>query len=110
MVLHVLETGNLPFACEAGTRLIEMNEYGKLFPCEVLESLKPAEFTDTWMGDVREYDYNVPLAMNSEKAQKIRRFIKNRGCACTFECGISATLAFKPVNYLRAVTGRGFHG
>lgn len=106
VIVEVQRTGNLPFACQAGERLIEMNEYGKLFPCEILETLikekqvafEP-DFDDAWMGDVREFDYDVSKVLNSSKAKKIRRFIQDKGCACTYECALGASIAFEPTNY-----------
>jgi len=108
VVLEVRATGRLPFACQAGTRLVEMNEYGKLFPCEVLESLiqdkttlKPPDFDSIWMGDARDFHYDIPKALKSENAKRVRRFIQQGGCACTFECALGASLAFEPRNYFR---------
>jgi len=108
VVLQVQTTGQLPFACEAGTRLIEMNEYGKLFPCEILESLmkekktlKVPDFDDVWMGDVRDYDCDVVQALRSQKARQVRQFIQGGGCACTFECALGASIAFEPANYFK---------
>ena len=110
VIVEVQTTGNLPFACQAGERLIEMNEYGKLFPCEILETLMKEkqvafepDFNDVWMGDVREFDYDVSKVLNSAKAKKIRNFIQNKGCACTYECALGASIAFEPKNYAGVV-------
>lgn len=110
VIVEVQQTGNLPFACQAGERLIEMNEYGKLFPCEILETLMKEkqvafepDFSDAWMGDVREFDYDVKKVLNSTKAKKIRNFIQNKGCACTYECALGASIAFEPKNYAGVV-------
>jgi len=108
VIVVVQEKGDMPLACTAGERLIEMNEYGKLFPCEILNSLirekkvfREPGFEESWMGDVRDYDYDVIKTMNSEQAKKVRDFIQNKGCACTFECAIGASIAFEPSNIWR---------
>lgn len=109
-IVEVQKTDVMPFPCQAGESFIELNEYGKLFPCEILQTLitekkaRPKEFSDTWMGDVREYDYDVVKALNSEKSKAIRKFIQNKGCACTFECAIGSSLAFHPKNWGRFLT------
>ena len=110
VIVEVQKTGSLPFACQAGERLIEMNEYGKLFPCEILDTLikekqvsfEP-DFDDTWLGDVRDFDYDVPKALNSPEAKKVRKFIQDKGCACTYECALGASIAFEPKNYATIV-------
>lgn len=106
-ILEVQKKDLMPFVCQAGESFIELNEYGNLFPCELLQPLmtegkaRPKEFTDTWMGDVRQFDYDVPKALNSPKALAIRKFIQNKGCACTFECAIGSSIAFHPKNWNR---------
>ena len=109
-ILEVQKKDAMPFPCQAGESFIELNEYGNLFPCEILETLikegnaRPREFQDPWIGDVRQFDYSVPRALNSPKALAIRKFIQNKGCACTFECAIGSSLAFHPNNWHRLVT------
>lgn len=111
-ILEVQKKDVMPFVCQAGESFIELNEYGNLFPCEILQSLmtdgkaRPKEFSDTWMGDVRQYEYDVPKALNSQKALSIRKFIQNKGCACTFECAIGSSIAFHPSNWSRFLTSK----
>jgi hypothetical protein len=106
-ILEVQKKDVMPFTCQAGESFIELNEYGNLFPCEILQTLindgkaRPKEFSDTWMGDVRQFGYDVPKALNSPKALAIRKFIQNKGCACTFECAIGSSIAFHPTNWNR---------
>ncbi|MBI4178483.1 radical SAM protein [bacterium] len=109
-IIETQKMDRMPVTCQAGESFIELNEYGNLFPCEILQTLmnegkaRPTEFTDTWMGDVREFDYDVPKALNSQKSLAIRKFIQNKGCSCTFECAIGSTLAFHPSNWGRLIT------
>lgn len=109
-IIEIQKKDVMPFPCQAGESFIELNEYGNLFPCEILQTLmnegkaRPKDFKDTWMGDVRDYDYNVPKALSSPKALAIRTFIQNKGCACTFECAIGSSLAFHPENWKRLMT------
>ncbi len=109
-IIEIQKKDVMPFPCQAGESFIELNEYGNLFPCEILQTLindgkaRPKEFKDTWMGDLHEFDYDVPRALNSPKARAIRNFIQNKGCACTFECAIGSSLAFHPENWNRLLT------
>ncbi len=109
-IVEIQKKDVMPFPCQAGESFIELNEYGNLFPCEILSTLmqegkaRPKDFADTWMGDIRQYDYDVPRALSSEKSRAIRSFIQNKGCACTFECAIGSSLAFHPENWRRFLT------
>ncbi|OGH59190.1 MAG: hypothetical protein A3G34_02590 [Candidatus Lindowbacteria bacterium RIFCSPLOWO2_12_FULL_62_27] len=110
VILDVQKKEVMPFPCQAGESFIELNEYGNLFPCEILETLikdgkaRPKDFDDMWLGDVRAFDYDVPKALSSPKALAIRKFIQNKGCACTFECAIGSSIAFHPSNWRRLLT------
>lgn len=112
-IKYVQRTGRMPFICEAGTRLIEINEYGELFPCEVLDSLirdgqtlKPASFQQAWMGNVRDHDYDLRKVLATPQARAVTDFIRTGGCACTFECAIGASFVFKPTNVVRFALDR----
>lgn len=112
-IKYVQRVGRMPFVCEAGTRLIEINEYGELFPCEVLDSqirdgqtLAPAPFKEAWMGNVRDHDYDLRKVLAMPQARAVAEFIRGGGCACTFECAIGASFVFKPSNILRFALNR----
>ena len=108
VIIKIQREGKMPFVCQAGGRLIEMNEYGELFPCETLDTLikdnntshKP-EFKKSWMGNVRDHNYSINQVINTGQARRVTSFIQNEGCACTFECAIGASLVFKPQNMFR---------
>jgi MoaA/NifB/PqqE/SkfB family radical SAM enzyme len=107
-IMEIQRKKKMPFVCQAGASLIEMNEYGELFPCETLdtlikdeETLRKPDFKESWMGNVREHDYDIKKVMDTAQARRVNSFIKNEGCACTFECAIGASLVFKPTNALK---------
>ena len=108
VILEVQKTGRMPFICQAGTKLIELNEYGELFPCEVLDTLIDnnetrlnPDFADSKMGNVRDHNYDIAKALDTDKAKRVKSFIERDGCACTFECAIGASLVFQPTNNVR---------
>jgi MoaA/NifB/PqqE/SkfB family radical SAM enzyme len=107
-IMEIQRKKKMPFVCQAGTSLIEMNEYGELFPCETLdtlikdkETLRQPEFKESWMGNVRDHNYDIKQVMKSAPARRVNSFIQNEGCACTFECAIGASLVFKPTNIFK---------
>lgn len=106
VVVYTQHHGDLPFVCTAGERFIELSEYGDVFPCEVLDTLikngqaHPRGAFDTCtMGNVRDHGYDIRRVMDHECGMKVRQFIQGKGCACTFECAIAATIAFEPSNF-----------
>lgn len=108
VIMEIQQKKKMPFICRAGTSLIEMNEYGELFPCETLdtlikdgETLRQANFEKSLMGNVRDHNYDINQVMKTTKANRVTSFIQNEGCACTFECAIGASLVFKPTNIFK---------
>jgi hypothetical protein len=104
-IMMIQKRNRMPFTCQAGTRLVEMNEYGELFPCETLDTLikegdvlQTPSFKDSWMGNVRDHEYDFRRVLRTRKARSVNKFIQNDGCACTFECAIGASLVFRPTN------------
>ncbi len=92
--------------CLAGVKLLILNEHGMLTPCELLEPLRLTDklnhsFGDDFIfGNLRDYDYNLDAILNTPKAIEIVRFIKNKGCWCSFECAMISNFVVNPYNYL----------
>lgn len=107
-IVYFQRTGDLPFVCQAGERLIEMSEYGEVFPCELLDTLikeghanPQGAFKASAFGNVRDFDYDLGKLMNSAQARRVRDFIQAKGCACSFECALGASIVFEPKNLHR---------
>lgn len=100
-----LNTNRLPYSCQAGKSLIEIDELGNVFPCETIEPfLKSSSQTNSkFFGNIRKYNGNVHKLLQSDGAKKLLQFIRNKHCACSFECGISASLTFHPVILLNTI-------
>jgi MoaA/NifB/PqqE/SkfB family radical SAM enzyme len=92
IIYEQLKTGNLDVACLAGRRLIVITPHGEVYPCEELHQA---------MGNLRECGYQISAVLKSPKARAIKVFIRERGCACTFECALHASLIFNPRHYPR---------
>jgi MoaA/NifB/PqqE/SkfB family radical SAM enzyme len=94
IVLRCLEDKQMPINCTAGKKLIVIGETGKVFACEML---------GREMGDLRRSGYNLNTILHSPTADKLRTFIRNKGCYCTWECAILNSLVFEPSTYLRTI-------
>lgn len=90
IVYEQLETGRLNIPCLAGQRLIVITPDGEVYPCEGLNRS---------MGNLREWDYRIEPILASKKAKEIQKFIRDKGCSCTWECAIHASLVFNPKHY-----------
>lgn len=81
--------------CVAGRKMIVIGETGDVFPCEVLENSK--------IGNVRDYNYNIPNLLKSEKSRKQYQWIVDSKCKCSFECALAANVTWTPKMYPRLI-------
>jgi MoaA/NifB/PqqE/SkfB family radical SAM enzyme len=71
----ILETHKQIIPCYAGNSSIHVNFNGAVWPCSVLGY-------DYEMGNIRDYDYNLPKLLTSRKATEIRKHVQDQNCAC----------------------------
>jgi MoaA/NifB/PqqE/SkfB family radical SAM enzyme len=83
-----------PWTCVAGEKMITLTEKGELIPCEMLSQIDPAR--DSGLGNVRAHGYDVPAMLAADKARKVRNFIVESHCACSYECAALCNTAFSP--------------
>lgn len=72
---RVLEEQKQIIPCYAGVSNVHINYDGGVWPCCVLGYEKE-------MGNLREYGYDFQELWHSEKAIEIRKYIKEKNCAC----------------------------
>jgi MoaA/NifB/PqqE/SkfB family radical SAM enzyme len=87
--------------CVAGGKLVVIRADGTVDPCEILETLvppgkRPEGLKDFSFGGLRENEYRIDNIQYSEKAGRVRRFIWETKCHCTFECALFASVIFGP--------------
>ena len=70
--------------CTAGNLSYVIMEDGKVKPCEIL---------DDSIGNVN-YDENLKEIFTSNKSKKLRKWIKDTECKCTYECAMSTNALF----------------
>jgi MoaA/NifB/PqqE/SkfB family radical SAM enzyme len=61
--------------CYAGISNLHLNYDGEVWPCCVLGYSKP-------LGNLRDSDYDVRRILRSDRAREVRKYIKDRNCAC----------------------------
>jgi MoaA/NifB/PqqE/SkfB family radical SAM enzyme len=72
---RIVTEGRQVIPCYAGVTNVHLTPHGQIWPCCVLGYAKP-------LGDLRAADYDFPTVWRGKQAKEVRRFIKDRGCAC----------------------------
>lgn len=78
--------------CYSGKIRGVITENGDVYPCETFMYYKK----DFNFGNLRNFNYDIKAIWKSKKAEKIRKFIKNRKCFCTHECDLTTNILFNP--------------
>jgi MoaA/NifB/PqqE/SkfB family radical SAM enzyme len=81
--------------CYGGELIGIVSEVGEVYLCETL---------DRSMGNLREFDCDFARLWASKKAAEARRYQKQLGCQCTYECAMSVNTLFNPRRALRIAT------
>ena len=71
----ILETHTQVIPCYAGVSNVHINYDGGVWPCCVLGY-------DQQMGNLRDFNYNFQKLWYSPKANRVRKYIKEKNCAC----------------------------
>jgi len=67
--------------CHAGGLFGIIKANGDIFPCEILEDKK--------IGNLRDNDYDFMKMWQSTNTKKVKKFIKDTKCNCSYECALS---------------------
>ena len=78
LALRTYEKGVRTYPCYGGTLMGVIGEAGDVYPCEMLE--------EYCLGNLRDCGYDLSSIWRSPAAEKCRAMIRNRQCACTYEC------------------------
>jgi radical SAM protein with 4Fe4S-binding SPASM domain len=78
--------------CYAGRLIGVVYSNGEVYPCELLD--KP-------LGNLRDYDMNLPELWASSQTREITDWIWSSKCHCTHECFMTVNVLFNPTYYPR---------
>ena len=90
VLMKTLDTDDMVLPCHAGRKMLVINEYGEVFPCEPLHRS---------MGNLRDFGYDVEALRATPEAQELVRFIWDTRCHCTWECAVHTNIVFNPATY-----------
>lgn len=87
MIVDIAKNKRFILPCFAGTLSGVIYGNGDVYPCELL---------DKKMGNLRDNGYDFKKIWLSERAEKVRKLIKDKKCFCTHECFFNANILFNP--------------
>lgn len=76
--------------CVAGRKLIVISETGDVQPCEILGRS---------MGKLRDFDFDLQRLMTDSENEKLRHWIVDSKCKCSFECALAANVVWNASTY-----------
>jgi len=91
----ILATKRQVLPCYAGISNAHLNPYGDLWPCCVLGYAKP-------LGNLRDADYDFRTVWHSKQANRVRSFIRTKGCACPLANQSYSNILMNPLAAARA--------
>jgi MoaA/NifB/PqqE/SkfB family radical SAM enzyme len=86
-------------SCLAGKRLAVVLADGEVLPCEMLRDARAGDataFGGFALGRLDQHGGDLRTVMASQQAERVRRYIADTDCRCSFECAIFATMAYRP--------------
>ena len=80
-------------ACQSPDRNLVLTPYGDIGFCELRE----------WIGNLRDFDYNIKRLLGSGKAQTLRKSIFNKECYCFHPCYQTVNILFSKKELFKAM-------
>jgi radical SAM protein with 4Fe4S-binding SPASM domain len=87
LTIKVVKEGRFQIPCYAGNLTGVIRSNGDLYACELLNDQ---------IGNLRQHNYDVRELWESERAERIRKQIRETQCFCTHECFITNNILFNP--------------
>ena len=76
--------------CVAGRKMVVISETGEVRACELL---------DRSMGNLRDYDFDLPRLLARHENDEFRTWIVDTKCKCSFECALAANVTWNASMY-----------
>ena len=92
--LSFLQRDGSYIPCRAGKKMLVISETGSVRPCETLKAALPN--VDDDMGNLRDFAFDINRLTSAIRAKSLIKIIKEKKCACTFECANMCSVIFNP--------------
>lgn len=83
--------------CQAGRRMVVLDDEGAVQPCELLDyMIKEGTTTVSTadLGNIRDFDYDIRKLLATDTARRIAKEIVETKCHCTFECATAVNTIY----------------
>ncbi len=99
LLIKVITEDRFVTPCQAGRRMLVIDDQGSVEPCEILRELireKKSGLTTSDLGNLRDYDYDVRKILATDHSKSVLRHIVEKNCYCTYECAMAANVLYTP--------------
>ncbi len=96
LVVKIVRENKQVIPCYAGLSNVHISPYGQVWPCCILGYRKP-------MGDLRKVSYDFNKIWYSPKASKVRKFIKDKKCACPLANQAYSNIICDPLSMFKVI-------
>lgn len=105
-VMRTIEEDRYLLPCQAGRRMVVVDDEGRVLPCEILgEKIRQgaSRLDSPVLGNLREFDYDIRKVLAGDRAQRAVKDIVTSKCYCTFECAWAVNVIYTPAAWPRIV-------
>ena len=96
VAIEILKQRRQVTPCYGGLSNIHLNYNGDIWPCCVLGAEKN-------LGNVRQWDYDVPKLLSSDGAKRSKKYIADKNCACPLANQWLTNVLLTPQHMLRTL-------
>jgi MoaA/NifB/PqqE/SkfB family radical SAM enzyme len=96
LAIKIMQRNQQVIPCYAGISNAHMTPYGDIWACCTLGYERP-------MGNLRDFDYDFHRLWHSPQARAVRRFIRDRRCACPLANQTYSNILMHPPSLVRVV-------
>jgi len=96
-VARAAMTNDYIMPCQAGRRMVVLDDQGDVQPCEMLDFMikeGTAQVSTASLGNLRDFDYSIRKMLATPLAKKVAKEIVDTKCRCTFECAMAVNTIY----------------
>ena len=105
-VIESVSTNDYIMPCQAGRRMVVLDDEGNVQPCEMLDYLikeGTATVSTAELGNVRDFGYDIKALMGTATAKRVAKEIVDTKCHCTYECAMAVNTIYNYRTWPRIV-------
>ncbi|MBN1655614.1 MAG: radical SAM protein [Deltaproteobacteria bacterium] len=99
LLIKVITEDRYVTPCQAGRRMLVIDDQGSVEPCEILKVLireRKSSLESSDLGNLRAFDYDVRKLLTTDHSKRVLEHIIEHRCYCTYECAMAANVLYTP--------------